>query len=594
MNTPLQRRGSFGVRSPRRQRGAVAVMTSVFILFIALGCAALVIDTGRLYLEQRSLQRTADAVALDTAQQSGLCGSGDVDDATVLAQAAAVRNGFEGEFGGSGNEVLLGRLEDAGGRWQFFPDEDDAEAVHVQVSRTVPASLILGGLFGQEVTLSKQATARRIPRATIGVGSGLLSVDSTESPLLDALLGGLLGSDVSLDAVSYEGLAAARISLADLLEADSTAGSINELLNSDVTLLGALELFAEAASQANAASADLNGLLGASGEIRDVTLRLADILNVASPTPASGLQADIGLLDLISATALLANQHNAVTVPLGIGLEVGGLTNVAAELDLFVVEPPQFAIGPPGRDQNGNWRTEAHTAQVRANLDVQTSLDLLGLVNADVLLGVALQSASGAAWLKSIHCSTYARQAFDPTVIGAQTGLASLSLGRFVDPASNDSTVDNSQINLSLLGGQAVSVTAELSVAEGNDRVELGASAVNDLEYSGRRADLSQSKNISNENPAAALSQGLADLAANMEVEVEAEVIGWDPLGLLAALVNTLLNGLSDALLNQLLQPLLTGLDALLVPILNALGISVATADVMLVDVEMGPVELVR
>lgn len=581
------------VRSLQRQRGAAAVMTAVFILFIALGSAALVIDTGRLYLEQRSLQRIADAVALDTAQQSGLCGNGGTGDAIGLAQSAAVRNGFDGEFGASGNEVLLGRLEDAGGRWQFFPDEDNPEAVHVQVSRTVPASLIVGGLFGHEVTLSKQATARRIPRATLSVGSGLLSVDSTQSPVLDAVLGGLLDTEVTLDAVSYEGLANARVTLADLV-AESEVGTVDELLETSLTLGEMLELFARAADRGNVASASLNGLLEGSGEIRNATLSLADILDVVTPTSDAGLQADIGLLDLISAAALFANRENAVTLPLGASLTVGGLANVAAELELFVIEPPQIAVGPPGRDADGNWRTRAHTAQIRANLNVETGLNLLGLVNAQALMGVALQSVTGTAWFKSINCSTYAAQSFDPAVIGAQTGLASLSLGRFVDPATGDSTVDNSQIDISLLGGQAVSVTAELRVAEGDDRVELAASAVNDLEFFGPLADLPQSKSIANENPAAALGQGLSDLAANLDVEVEATVLGLDLLGVLSALVNSLLNNLPAVLLNQLLRPLLTGVDALLVPILNVLGISVATADVMLVDVEIGPVELVQ
>jgi uncharacterized membrane protein len=58
-----------------------------------------------------------------------------------------------------------------------------------------------------------------------GVGSGLLSLDTQESEILNAIFGELLDSSVALDAVSYEGLANARISLLDLLEADGSAGT---------------------------------------------------------------------------------------------------------------------------------------------------------------------------------------------------------------------------------------------------------------------------------------------------------------------------------------------------------------------------------
>ena len=51
-------------RGPARQRGAIGLMAAG-TLALALGFMLLVIDSGRLYLEQRKLQRVADTAALE-------------------------------------------------------------------------------------------------------------------------------------------------------------------------------------------------------------------------------------------------------------------------------------------------------------------------------------------------------------------------------------------------------------------------------------------------------------------------------------------------------------------------------------------------
>lgn len=49
---------------PARQRGAIGMMAAL-TLGLALLCTLIVVDSGRLYLEKRSLQRVADIAALD-------------------------------------------------------------------------------------------------------------------------------------------------------------------------------------------------------------------------------------------------------------------------------------------------------------------------------------------------------------------------------------------------------------------------------------------------------------------------------------------------------------------------------------------------
>ena len=53
-----------------RQHGAVVIMTAGFMMLAVL-FLALVVDTGRLYMEKRNLQRVADLAAIETASRYG-------------------------------------------------------------------------------------------------------------------------------------------------------------------------------------------------------------------------------------------------------------------------------------------------------------------------------------------------------------------------------------------------------------------------------------------------------------------------------------------------------------------------------------------
>ncbi|MBI8390848.1 protein TadG, partial [Pseudomonas aeruginosa] len=85
---------------PARQRGAIGILAAT-ILLLALICLLLVVDTGRLYLEQRNLQRVADVAALESASQGALCGDQSSAQATSFAKASAMLNGFDADAAGS-------------------------------------------------------------------------------------------------------------------------------------------------------------------------------------------------------------------------------------------------------------------------------------------------------------------------------------------------------------------------------------------------------------------------------------------------------------------------------------------------------------
>src|SRR5471032_259632 len=77
---------------PARQRGAIGLMGAV-TLGVALLFLLLVVDSGRLYLEKRKLQRVADTAALEAVSRSGTCAAPN-NNAALFATQSAARNHF--------------------------------------------------------------------------------------------------------------------------------------------------------------------------------------------------------------------------------------------------------------------------------------------------------------------------------------------------------------------------------------------------------------------------------------------------------------------------------------------------------------------
>ena len=74
----------------RTQQGAALIMTAGFMLLAVL-CLALEVDTGRLYVEKRKLQRVADMAAIEAMARDGACNTGT---AATYATESAARNSF--------------------------------------------------------------------------------------------------------------------------------------------------------------------------------------------------------------------------------------------------------------------------------------------------------------------------------------------------------------------------------------------------------------------------------------------------------------------------------------------------------------------
>jgi uncharacterized membrane protein len=560
------------IGSLARQRGAIGIFGAMVLLLSVL-FTALAVDTGRLMLEQRRLQSVADMAALDASSQSGHCGDGELATAQAAAEASAARNGHP--VGGTRTlAVALGNTSPGADGVRVFEPDDSETAVSVKVTagNTVPASLLAGGLFGEQVILQASAVAKRQVLAGFSAGSGLASLNTENSELLNLLLGGILRSTVNLDLVSYQGIASTNVTLLELVEAEATVGSVTGLLAADLRVGELLQIYADAANASGAV--DVGAIIAGipiSAEISSLEVTLGEILAVTAPDMEAAASASVNLLDLITTTALFANGEHALTLPLSVNLP-GGLLNVTANLE--VIEPPKIAIGPPGKDENGDWYTEVKTAQVRLNSTVKSDINLI-LAQAEVDLALRVEVAQGSAWLQSIQCRNQENSKSIVT-IGAQPGIASVALG------ATDPEASAAAIRVKLLGIPIANVAAGLNLPLSNHPGET------ELEYEADADELPMVQRASS-SVGGSLSNGLSGLTDSLVVEVT--LLNIPVISLLTTLLNVIIPGENDilgAVLGNLLAPLLTQLSTVILdPLLRVLGIEVGYLDVQLIDLEI-------
>ena len=382
-------------RGPARQRGAIGLMAAG-TLALALGFMLLVIDSGRLYLEQRKLQRVADTAALEAVTRDGNCLSG--ASATAYATQSATRNGFTVNADNT-LTVSCGTLQIGADHLRAFSaDPKKSAAVQVIATRTVATSvaagigaLLSGGPASLTTRLSATAVAAepKISLAQLSIRSTLLGVDSSQSSLLNPLFSTLLGGNVNLTAGGWDGLVKTDINLLKFMdqlaiELGVSAGNYTTLLNTQ----GSVTQFIKAAATVvnlNGATATVTTAL-ANLQVAATSaspIKLGDLLQLQTGTQAAGLDATVQLFQLIQGFVQLANKNSAVTAVLPVN--VLGLAGVTTRIK--VIQPPQFsAVGDPALAKAaplGVNRIYVRTAQVRILVSVDLSVinAVLQLVN---------------------------------------------------------------------------------------------------------------------------------------------------------------------------------------------------------------------
>lgn len=394
---------AFNRRAARRQRGSV-VITSVIALSL-LVIVLVGIELGYMFFLKRELQKTADLAALAGAQalEDESCTT-----ATAAAIANAARNLPTGMAALGADSVVCGHWDPSSRPTapHFGPPESGQRfnAVRVTFSRT-PA-LLLAGIPGNEprpIGVDALA-ARKHPLAALNIRSTLVSVDSTQSPLLNAVFGGLLGGSFSLDAVGWNGLINTELTLLSFLDELALqlgigAGKYDQVLATDVSVGTLVQAMINALQRSGGtAQTAIDALellkIAANAAAAQPLLKLGDLLGVQTGTDAAGLDTSVQLFQLLQGVVQAANGKNGVAVDVN-------LAGINASIK--VIEPPQFsAVGDPALAKLaplGPNKIYVRTAQIRALVSANlgaagqalTTL-ISGLSNALNQLGSALIS----------------------------------------------------------------------------------------------------------------------------------------------------------------------------------------------------------
>lgn len=477
MSPPLRRAYFNG---PRQQHGAIGLMAAL-TLGMVLIFMLLVVDGGRLYLEQRKLQRVADMAVLEAVSRGGGC---DQVMTAVYVDDSAKRN----NFAPSGVQTIAhacGTLVTIDQLRTFQPDSSKSDAVRVIATNTIPTS-IAGGVWDlvskgtlsttTKLTASAVGTIGGSPLAMLTIRSTLANINSSNSPILNGLIGGLLGGSLNLSVASWQGLATTDINLLSyfdqLISLNTKIGTYDELLNTDLRLTqllqAAINVLQKNGAGASIAADALNTILNLTALTNNTqVLKLGDLINIKNGTPKAGLDTNLKVFDLLQGLVQLSNGKSAATAH----LTINPFNLININVYTKVIQPPQLsAIGNPAlikNDYDGPNQISVRTAQIQTRIAIglpllkalQPLTNLLtGLVSTlTEVLGKILQLNL----IGAIECLVSCKS------VAALTLLSELDI--YIEAASANSYVTD----YSCISDNSKSLTAKANTALA--RVSIGA-----------------------------------------------------------------------------------------------------------------------
>ncbi|NNA15413.1 pilus assembly protein TadG-related protein [Pseudomonas lundensis] len=632
----------------RSQRGAIGLMAAL-TLGVVLLFMLLVVDSGRLYLEQRKLQRVADVAVLEAVSRGGNCLATGTTTASTYAIASATRNSFT-----PGSTQTLsatcGTLVTGSDKLRTFSaDASKSDAIRVIATTVVPTS-VAGGLwnlfsngtfgFNTQLTASAVGATGGAPLAALTIRSSLADINSSNSPLLNSLVGGLLGGKLNLSLASWQGLANTNINLLSYLDQlaidlNLNAGDYAQLLNTNVSatqlINAAINVLQKGGPGATVAVQALTTikLIAANTQI----LKLGDLLKLQNGTSSAGLNTNLTVFDLLQGIVQLSNGKSAVAADITSTIALVGTVTVSIK----VIEPPQMSvIGNPAlaiKDPVfGANRIYVKTAQVQTHIHIDLAvlklvsqivsaltqllspltdivnkllnLDLIGVLQCVLAcertslsiassLDIYLEAASANSYVTAYNCSS---QATKSLTTQTSTAAAKLSIG---SPPANGAFPSSIEINkLNYLAVDPVKLISidvtKCSVILLCGPLQVGKGGGLGLKVQTQIAANSQPQTWSapllpevNNPPVyqkplnsnASIIKSLGDsLADNMVVTYTPQTgsVANDALTGVAGLINQVTGILSTAL-SGLLSNLL---DPILNTLLGALGVSLGNAEV--------------
>lgn len=524
-------------------RGTIAIMSAAFIAS-ALAATAIAVDSGSLYTERRTLQGTADLAAMVAAAN--------INRAEAAVASTLKVNNVTAEYTVERGQYTPDLSIPIAQR--FVPGQEPFNAVRVELSK--PGAVYFARSFTDKVfKIRVKSTSANATLATFSVGSRLLAV---RDGIVNKVLGGLTGSNVSLSVMDYEALIKADVQLGGFLNAlatrmNITAGTYDDVLKSSAKVgdvLAAATAVTEKSGDTRAASA--LRMLGSQASALSLGVPLKSMIDLGPLAstkigdPAPGLDAMFSAMELVSGSAVLANGNRQVQVDLT--AEVPGLLSL--KLDIGIGEPPQrsawAAVGQPS--------SQVRTAQTRLRLVAEVGGTGL-LNNITVRLPLYLDLAYGEARLKSVTCSDNG----EPTAnIAARSGIAEAWIGEVTDYGLTRFTSRPSVAKATLVDAALFRVKA---------LAHLDVGSMNETTLTFDQQDV-RDRTIKRTETSSLAESIVTSLLK--DVQLEAQVLGLSltaPTAITGAVTSTL-------------QPFAKPIDNVVFTLLNTLGVHLGEADV--------------
>lgn len=391
-----QRLWTFPWRSRRDEGGAILVVAAVGMV-VAMISAGLAIDIGRLASDARTNQKVADLASLDAVRVlPGVTSQTASGSVTMAAKAAATRNGFP--YATSGYSLVV---EWAASKAGPFTNNTAnlATATVVKVTATTPHTNDFPFLGGRTST-SRSAIAEKKNIAGFTLGSSLATLNTSTSPLLNSVVGKMLGGTVNLSLVSWQGLASGKTTLSalqtQLASMGFSVGSVSQLLDTNLTLAQFYQATASALTAGgDTANANIFNILKAQA-VTSTTFKLSKMITVEQGAETAAASAELDLLHLVTGAATLANGSNLISIP-SLSVTVPNAASVA--ISLSVIEAAKTYIGTAGTGPH------VTTGQVALTITPQVNISsLLGLLKVTGSFPVEVHAAGATGTLKTISC----------------------------------------------------------------------------------------------------------------------------------------------------------------------------------------------
>lgn len=544
----------------KNTRGNIAVMGAV-ILPVMVMFAAFGVDEGSLYYERRTLQGATDIAAIVAAANIGK--------AELAANKALADNGIAAhenrrvtvETGFYTADKSLLPLE------RFTPGGVTRNAVRVTVEK--PGTLYFAGTFASPPNMSTTAVASADAQAAFAVGSRLASLNGG---VVNQLLGGLLGTSISLSAMDYDALLASRINVLSFFDAlatelDITAGTYNDVLNTNAKI----GQIANALVNTTTAGSDANKALqvfAKDAKFSTVNVPLSGIIDLGSlgnlnlGQTASAYDATVTAMEIISASAAVADGTNQVK--LNLGATVPGVASLV--VDLAIGEPPQhstwLAIGSAGK--------VVRTAQTRLRLTAQVGGTGL-LAGVSIKLPIYLDLAYAEAELKSVSCPS-GHPDSATAQIDATPGIVNMWIGDVLPAKLGDFGSTPAVAAASIINAPLIKATGLAHVKIGNEQAET-------LTFTSDDIAARTIKNVSTHDFTGSLTKNLIN---DLNLQVQVGPLSLIPPALIKPLVVTALGNVTPVV------------DSVINSVLVIIGVKLGEADVWIEGVRCQRAVLVQ